>query len=128
MLNGAYIGGYFGVINAVRPNNIGIGIWNKQRTAAINSFANDVKAFDKFGKIMAGITVAIQVGEGVFNDYNRGYSLDRIMSNAVVNTIVYGASAWGACQNWWSYWEFYSYSNCRFLNRDCSWLSFRTRY
>lgn len=95
MLNGAYIGGYFSVVTAVRPNNIGIGIWNKQRTAAINSFANDVKAFDKFGKIMAGITVAIQVGEGVFNDYNRGYSLDRIMSNAAVNTIVYGVSAWG---------------------------------
>ena len=95
MLNGAYIGGYFSVINAVRPNNIGIGILNKPRTAAINSFADDVKAFDKFGKIMAGITVAIQVGEGVFNDYNRGQSLDRIMSNAVVNTIVYCASAWG---------------------------------
>ena len=95
MLNGAYIGGYFSVVNAVRPNNIGIGIWNKQRTAAINGFADDVKAFDKFGKIMAGITVAIQVGEGVFNDCNRGYSLDRIMSNAAVNTIVYGVSAWG---------------------------------
>ena len=44
---------------------------------------------------MAGITVAIQVGEGVFNDYNRGYSLDRIISNALVNMVVYGASAWG---------------------------------
>ena len=98
MLNGAYIGGYFSVVNAVRPNNIGIGIWNKQRTAAINSFSDDVKAFDKFGKIMSGITVAIQVGEGVFNDYNRGYSLDRIISNAAVNTIVYGVSAWGLAQ------------------------------
>ena len=93
MLNGAYIGGYFSVVNAVRPKNNGI--WNKQRAAAINSFADDVKAFDEFGKIMAGITVVIQVGEGVFNDYNRGYSLDRIMYNAVVNTIVYGDSAWG---------------------------------
>ena len=95
MLNGSYIGGYFSVVNAVRPNNIGIGIWNKQRTAAINNFADDVKAFDKFGKIMAGITVAIQVGEGVFNDYNRGYSLDRIMSNVVVNTTVYSLTTFG---------------------------------
>ena len=93
MLNGAYIGGYFSVVNAVRPKNIGI--WNKQRAAAINSFADDAKAFDKFGKIMAGITVAIQVGEEVFNDYNRGYSTDRIISNAVVNTAVYSLTAIG---------------------------------
>ena len=95
MLNGAYIGGYFSVVNAVRPNNIGIGIWNKQRIAAINSFADYVKAFDKFGKIMAGITVAIQVGEGVFNDYDRGYSLDRIISNVVVNTAIYSLTTIG---------------------------------
>ena len=95
MLNGAYIGGYFSVVNAVRPNNIGIGIWNKQRTAAINSFADDVKAVNKFGNIMAAITVAIQVGEGAFNDYNRGYSTDRIISNAVVNTAVYSLTTIG---------------------------------
>lgn len=95
MLNGAYIGGYFSVVNAVRPNNIGIGTWNKQRTAAINSFKDDGKAFNKFGNIMAAITVAIQVGEGAFNDYNRGYSTDRIISNAVVNTTVYSLTTIG---------------------------------
>ena len=92
MLNGACIGGYFSVVNAVRPNNIGIGILSKQRTAVINSFADDVKALKKLGDIMAVIAVAIQVGEGAFNDYNRGYSTDRIISNGIVNFGVYTVS------------------------------------
>jgi len=98
MLNGAYISGYFSVINAVRPNNIGIGLWSKQQAAAISSFADDVKAFNKFGNLMASIAVGIQVGEGIFNDYNRGYNLDRIISNAAVNAVVYGVSTWGLAQ------------------------------
>ena len=95
MLNGACIGGYFSVVNAVRPNNIGIGILSKQRTAVINSFADDVKAFKKFCDIMAAITVAIQVVEGALNDYNRGYSTDRIISNAIVNIAVYSLTTIG---------------------------------
>lgn len=88
----AGVSGYLHVAKAIRPNNIGKGIWNIRRAAAIDSFKGDITKLNKASNILAGITVAIQVGEGLFTDINRGYSADRIVSNLVVNTVVYGGS------------------------------------
>ena len=92
MIGGAVIGGQYAVLNAVRPNNIGIGIWNKMRNSAIKGFEADVKKLNKASTILAVLTVAVQVGEGIYTDINRGYSTDRVISNAVVNTAIYGGT------------------------------------
>ncbi len=89
LVNGVYVGSYFSVVNAVRPNNIGLGIWNKQRAATISSFADDAKVLNKVGNVFAAIGVGVQVFVDVLTDLERGYSTDRIISNMVVNTAVY---------------------------------------
>ena len=94
IVGGAAIGGQYAVLNAVRPSNIGIGLWNKQRAAAIAGFGDDVAKLNKASNILAAITVAVQVGEGIYTDINRGYSTDRVISNAVVNTVIYGGTMW----------------------------------
>ena len=73
IITGVGVSGYLAVVNAVRPNNIAIGIWNLQRTTTINSFKVDVKSLEKASNILVAITLAIQVGEGIYNDINRGY-------------------------------------------------------
>lgn len=95
LIGGAAISGYLSVARTVRSNNIGIGIWNKQRAAAIDSFQGDVNKLNKASKILGIITVAIQVGEGIFTDINRGYSVDRVISNTVVNVAIYSATTIG---------------------------------
>ncbi|MGM9971495.1 MAG: RHS repeat-associated core domain-containing protein [Anaeroplasmataceae bacterium] len=92
IVGGAAIGGQYAVVNALRPNNIGIGLWNKQRAAAIAGFGDDVAKLNKVSNVLAAITVAVQVGEGIYSDINRGYSTDRVVSNAVVNTVIYGGT------------------------------------
>jgi hypothetical protein len=92
MIGGAVISGQYAVLNAVRPNNIGIGIWNKMRNSAIKGFEADVKKLNKASTILAVLTVAVQVGEGIYTDINRGYSTDRVISNVVVNTAIYGGT------------------------------------
>ncbi len=96
MINGAYIGSYFRIANAVRPANIGVGIWNKGRSAALKSFGDiDAPKFQKASNILGTITVGVQVLGAGMSDYNRGYSTDRIISNAVVNTAIYSATTLG---------------------------------
>lgn len=94
IIGGAAIGGQHAVLTAVRPNNIGIGYWNKMRDAAIKTFESDILELEKLSKAFAIITVLVQVGEGVVTDINRGYSADRVISNAVVNGVVYGVTMW----------------------------------
>jgi len=89
---GALISGQYAVVNLVRPNYMGIGYWEKLRKTAIDGFADDVAKFNKVSKVLAVLTVAIQVGEGVYTDINRGYSTDRVISNGVVNTLIYGTT------------------------------------
>lgn len=96
LINGAYIGSYFRIANAVRPANIGVGIWNKGRSAALKSFGDiDAPKFQKASNILGAITVGVQVLAAGISDYNRGYSTDRIISNAVVNTAIYSATTLG---------------------------------
>lgn len=71
---------------------MGIGYWEKLRKTAIDGFADDVAKFNKVSKVLAVLTVAIQVGDGVYTDINRGYSTDRVISNGVVNTLIYGTT------------------------------------
>ena len=92
IVGGAAIGGEYAVVHAIRPNNIGIGLWNKQRAAAIAGFGDDVAKLNKVSNVLAAITVAVQVGEGIYTDINRGYSTDRVISNSVVNTVIYGGT------------------------------------
>ena len=95
MFNGVYISSYYKVFKAIRPNNIGVGIWEKQRAGEIKSFDIDAKIFNKIGDVVSVITLVIQVVEGIYSDINRGYSAGRVLSNVIVNGLVYGATTWG---------------------------------
>ena len=94
------IGGSFALIasavkTGVRPNNIGIGIFKKQQA---NYLAKLTKASRILGKVVTGLaiaSVAFSVIDGINVDINRGYSIDRIVSNAAVNTAIYGGLAFG---------------------------------
>ena len=95
LLNIAYIGSYFKVLNSIRPNNIGLGIWETGKANCLNSFTKDAKAFKKAGTILAVITTVAQVVSSGIDDLQKGYSTDRIISNVIVNTIIYSATTIG---------------------------------
>ena len=83
------------VKTGIRPNNIGIGTYAKyqsQQLANLTKFSNVVS---KISTAVAIITVLVTVGEGIYNDVNRGYPTDRIVSNAITNTVIYGGITLG---------------------------------
>ena len=92
---GGLLSSYLAVANAIRPNNIGIGYWEKEQVKALEGIKSDANNVGKFSKVLAIIAIAIQVTERVVYDYKRGYSTDRIESNAVVNTVIFSITTIG---------------------------------
>lgn len=84
--------GIYSAINAVRPNNIGVGAFKKQVSQRVSSLTKAKGVLSKAGYIMSAAIVIIQVSENVYYDVQSGYSTDRIVSNAVTNTVIYGAA------------------------------------
>ena len=89
MINSASIYSYYRNANAVRPTNIGLGICDNTKQAALNSFKEvDVPKYNKASKILGVFTIGLQVLSASVNDYSRGYSINRIISNTIVNTAI----------------------------------------
>ncbi len=83
------------VKTGIRPNNFGVRTYAKyqsQQIAGLTKFSNLVS---KISTAIAIITVLVTVGEGIYNDVNRGYTPDRIVSNAITNTVIYGGITLG---------------------------------
>ena len=79
----------------VRPSNIGIGIYNKQVNKAIGSLSKASNILSKISTGMAVVSTIISVVDCINTDIKRGYSVDRVVSNAVTNTVIYGGLAFG---------------------------------
>ncbi len=79
----------------VRPSNIGIGIYNKQVNKAICSLSKASNVLSKISTGMAVVSTIISVVDCINTDIKRGYSVDRVVSNAVTNTVIYGGLAFG---------------------------------
>lgn len=83
------------ILHAAKPNNLGIGLWNSFKASKIKNLS---KASDILSKISTGIAVistTISVIDEIINDINRGYSFERTLSNAFVNTAIYGGLTFG---------------------------------
>ena len=85
--------GFLGVLkhwtkNDVRPNNIGVGLFNKQQYAKLNSLNRAGKLFNKGVAIAQYVVLAVGVFEGVKSDKANGLSNGRIAANAIVNSAI----------------------------------------
>jgi hypothetical protein len=109
MLNGLEIGNAalgtyvkFGIARSPRPNNIGIGIWNRQISNQLDdaagifgSSADDVTAgiangtktgfMPKGIKALGYVGVGIDVGTGIYDNVKEGSSVEKTASDAVVD-------------------------------------------
>ena len=102
-----------GVVNAVRPNNIGVGTWSRivsqdldDAARIFGSSADDVvrgfantkvtgflpKALDKIG--YAG--VLIDAGNGIWENIEEGASFNKITSDAFIDVTISGSSIWAS--------------------------------
>jgi len=80
----------------VRPNNIGIGTFNKFRAEKLGKLAKGANALSKISTAIAVIAVIVSVVDGIIYDVNRGYDTGRVISNAVTNVVIYGGIALAA--------------------------------
>ena len=80
---------------AVRPNNIGPGTFKNQVTERLSQISKYSKLLSKVSSIASIASIGVSVYERVQIDIARNYSTDRIISNAVVNTGVYGGLTFG---------------------------------
>ena len=78
------------VKTSVRPNNIGIGKYAKIQKSYISQFSKVSRVLGKISTAVAILTVVLSVAEGINTDIARGYTADRIVSNAFTNLVVYG--------------------------------------
>lgn len=80
----------------VRPNNIGIGKFNKFRAENLGKLTKGANALSKISTAIAVIAVIVSVVDGIIYDVNRGYDTGRVISNAVTNVVIYGGIALAA--------------------------------
>lgn len=83
------------VKSAPRPNNIGIGIYNKFRNSQLDKLTKASNVLSKISTVVAVASVIFTVVDGIKYDIERGYSTGHIISNAVTNTVVYGGLTFG---------------------------------
>ena len=91
------IGGTFALVghivkNAPRPNNIGIGIFNKYKTAYLGKLSKAANVLGKISTTVAIISTVISVMDGIKIGIDRGYSTGRIISNTITDTLVLGGT------------------------------------
>jgi len=91
---GLAIVGYTNYYGA-RPANIGIGTFSKQTSAAMSKISKACTVINKLSTAIGIFATVLAVGEGIYTDINRGYSTDRLICNAVTNTVIYGAIVFG---------------------------------
>ena len=83
------------VKTGIKPNNIGIGIFNKNKAIYLGKLGKAVSVLSKVATAVAILSVVASVAGGIQEDINRGYKTDRIISNAVTNTVIYGGLTLG---------------------------------
>ena len=79
-----------------KANNIGIGIFKQTQIKQLTGLTKASGALSKISTGLAIVSIGISVIEGIQRDITRGYSTDRIVSNAVTNTVIYGGLTLGA--------------------------------
>ncbi len=91
---GLAIGGW-AIKTGVRPNNIGVGVFNKYKAQRIDNLSKASDVLSGVSTALAVISVVLTVADGINTDIERGYTPDRIISNVATNTAVYGGLTLG---------------------------------
>ena len=80
---------------AIKPNNIGLGVFQKNQARLISNLNTASKVLSKVSTGLSILSTAISVINNISNDVQNGYTTGRIASNAVVNTLIYGGLTFG---------------------------------
>ena len=79
---------YNGVKNAVRPNNIGKGIWEKQIKEELQWVENYLGKSSNLSKaidILGYVGIAVDVGKGIYENVQNDASQQKIVSDVIVD-------------------------------------------
>ncbi|GMQ63535.1 autotransporter outer membrane beta-barrel domain-containing protein [Vallitalea maricola] len=74
--------------NSPRPNNIGIGTWNKIVTNDIDDIVGSMNVMGKGAKILGVAGVGIDVGTNIYNNVKNNTDNQRIVTDAYVDTAI----------------------------------------
>ena len=77
-----------------RPNNIGVGTWNKQISNELNTISKIKKGASKVLKVASVAITVYDVGSEIYNNIVKGSNLETVVHEAVVDISVAGISAW----------------------------------
>ena len=95
---GLFQGLSLSVKNAVRPANIGAGIFAKNIKQELSEIARLDSGFGTALNILAYGAVAIDVGQGIYNNIQSGATTTEILSDAVVDTVITGGGVLAATE------------------------------
>ena len=95
---GLFQGLSLSVKNAVRPANIGAGIFAKNIKQELSEIARLDSRFGTALNILAYGAVAIDVGQGIYNNIQSGASATEIISDAVIDAAITGGGIFAAAK------------------------------
>ena len=89
LAGGAEIAGEFlpkAIINSSRPNNIGVGTWNRTIAAEASETASQFGKVSKVFKRAGFVGIGIDVGFGIYDNVQAGSPAEKVVSDVAVDT------------------------------------------
>ena len=82
------------ILNAEKPNNIGYGTYNNLCFEDLQTLTKLSKISSKISKFMSYGVILIDVGSGLIDNINDNASIEKIISDGLVDAAISGGSLW----------------------------------